>query len=279
MFERIHASFALAVSSWRVLHNNKRLIIFPILSGIACLFVLASFLTPLVVFQEEVQKLNDNNQSWVFFVIGFAFYFCNYFVIIFFNAALISCALRSFQGENPTLGDGLRAAWSQLPQILGWALVSATVGMLLRGIEACHEKAGQFISSILGSIWTVMTYFVVPVIVVEKLGPFGALTRSLSIIKRTWGETLVGKLGLGVFLFLLALPGIALLVIGALLLQTVPAVGIAVMVVGGIYLLIDMAVSAALDSIFISALYRYASQNEVPAGFDSAMMRQAVRTS
>ena len=105
-----------------------------------------------------------------------------------------------------------------------------------------------------------------------------ALSRSMAILKRTWGEALVGKMGLGFFLFLLALPGIALIVGGALLLQTNVPLGIAVLAAGGVYLLIDLAVSAALNSIFVSALYRYAAQNEVPVGFDGDMMRHAVRT-
>ena len=274
MFDRIRASFALAISSWRVLQNNKHLLVFPIMSGITCLLVLASFFTPIVVFQEQFKDL----PNWAIMLIVFGFYCVNYFVIIFFNAALISCALKSFRGERPTLGDGMAAAGSMLPQILGWALVSATVGMLLRGIESSHEKAGQFISQILGSIWTVITYFVVPVMVVEKLGPFDALSRSTSILKKTWGEALVGKMGLGFFLFLLLIPGVLLVVLGVMLLQTAEPLGIALIVCGGIYLLIDMAVSAALDSIFIAALYQYAALDQIPEGFDGSSMRQAVRT-
>ena len=86
---------------------------------------------------------NGANQPVWTYLVAFAYYFCNYFVIVFFNAALISCALLQFHGETPTLGDGLRAAWSRLPQILAWALVSATVGMLLKAVENVHEKAGQ----------------------------------------------------------------------------------------------------------------------------------------
>src|SRR5262249_39867725 len=141
-----------------------------------------------------------------------------YFVIIFFNAALVSCALMRFNGVEPTLGDGLRAASLRLPQILLWALVSATVGMILKAIENSSEKVGQFISGILGMVWTVITYFVVPVLVVEKTGPFAAISRSTSILKKTWGESLVGGIGITLFIFLLALPGILLLfVAGAVL--------------------------------------------------------------
>lgn len=94
---------------------------------------------------------------------------------------------------------------SRLPQIFAWALVSATVGVLLKLVENAHEKIGQFISAILGTAWTVVTFFVVPVLVVEKVGPFEAIKRSIALLKKTWGEALAGNFGLGLFMFLLML--------------------------------------------------------------------------
>src|SRR5260370_20607117 len=127
-------------------------------------------------------KQGDFQTPWWAYVVAFAFYFCNYFVIVFCNAALVSCAMLSFHGHKPTLADGFRAASSRLPQILAWALVSATVGVLLKVIENAHEKVGQFVSALLGTAWTVMTYFVVPVLVVEKVGPFEAIGRSMPVL-------------------------------------------------------------------------------------------------
>src|SRR5436309_12070400 len=108
----------------------------------------------------------NNNPVWWAWLVAFAFYFCTYFVIIFCNAALISCALLRFNGQNPTLGDGFRAAFARLPQIFAWALVSATVGVLLKLIEQAHEKVGEFVAGLLGTAWSILTYFVVPVMVV-----------------------------------------------------------------------------------------------------------------
>src|SRR5262245_28462128 len=213
MFDRIAASFELARSSWHVLRQDKQLSVFTILSGLGCLLVLLSFAVTPTAFRawEFLDDGQGNLQlPWWAYAVAFAFYFCNYFVIIFCNAALVSCALMRFSGHQPTIAAGFQAASSRLPQILGWALVSATVGMVLKAIENAHEKAGQFISSLLGVAWTVMTYFVVPVLVVEKVGPFAAIGRSMQILRKTWGEALVGKIGLGFFVFLLSLPGIAL---------------------------------------------------------------------
>jgi hypothetical protein len=282
MFDRIARSFELARSSWHVLYTDKKLVLFPVLSGIGVVLVLLSFVGPLVGLQVagkiDLDPANNGGQPpvWLYAVI-FAFYFCNYFVIVFCNAALVSCAVMRFNGQEPTLGDGFRAAASRLPQILAWSLVSATVGVVLKVIENANEKVGAFISAILGTAWSVVTFFVVPVLVIEKVGPFQAVGRSLAILKKTWGEALVGGIGLGLFKFLLLLPGFLLLVGGiALCIAFKPvAVGIAVVALGVVWLLGASAAGAALDTIFLSALYQYAAFERVPEGFDRSTMEGA----
>jgi hypothetical protein len=281
MFERISNSFALARSSWHVLRTDKKLILFPILSAVGVLLVLASFAIPLAVLavQGQIQFQNNRPPVWVY-PVAFAFYFCNYFVIVFCNAALISCALMRFNGQEPTLRDGFRAAGARLPQILAWSLVSATVGLLLKIVENAHEKVGEIISAVLGTAWTVLTYFVVPVLVVEKLGPFAAIRRSIAVLRKTWGEALVGNLGLGFFKFLLLLPGLLLIVagiavcVGAKLLP----VGLALVGVGIVLLLAAAAAGSALDTIFLSALYQFAAFEKVPEGFDRSNMEDAFKS-
>jgi len=276
MFDRIANGFSLARSSWGVLRTDKKLVLFPILSGIACVFVLLSFVAPFLIKLDLFDDLRLR-APWALALIGFAFYYCSFFAIIFFNAALVSCALIRFNGGEPTLGDGLRAALVRVPQIALWALVAATVGFLLKAIENAHEKVGQIVSAILGTVWTVMTYFVVPVLVVEKVGPFAAISRSVAILKKTWGEALVGHFGIGLFLFLLSLPGIVLLVLGVVMLGAGKAmvVGWALLACGGLYLLLMAAVGAALQNIYVCALYHYSETNEVPAGFEADTMRRA----
>src|SRR5581483_11173043 len=109
---------------------------------------------------------------------------------------------------------GFRAAMARLPQIFAWALVSATVGVLLKVIENAHERVGAIIADLLGLAWSIMTFFVVPVLVVERVGPVDAVKRSISLLRETWGEALVGRAGLGFILFLLALPLILVAIVG-----------------------------------------------------------------
>lgn len=272
MFDRISNGFSLARSSWAVLMRDKHLIVFPVVSGILFVVVVASFAVPLAALVDwnKVQQQADNNRvpPWVYLV-TFAFYFCTYFVTIFCNAALISCAFLRFNGENPTVGDGFRAAMSRLPQIFAWALVSATVGVLLKVVENINEKVGAFVASLLGAVWSIMTFFVVPVLVVEKVGPMEAVSRSVSLLKKTWGEALVGRMGIGFALLLLALPIILVFVAGVYLLASgMTAVGVAMLIAGGVLLLIYLAVSAALHTILLAALYQYAADGQVPEGFE-----------
>lgn len=280
MFERLSNSFALAQSSWGVLRRDKQLVVFPMLSGIACVLVLISFWAP-IIFGVGVERMfaNGKPEPWVYAVL-FAYYFVSYFVVVFFNAALVACALMRFHGQTPTVGDGLRAASLRLPQILAWALVAATVGILLKAIENVHEKAGVIISAILGTLWSVITYFVVPVLVVEQLGPIDAVKRSASILKKTWGEALIGNLGIGLFMLLVYIPGVLLLVAGGFIAANggnMVAVGLALIALAVIYFVIAAAVGSALQGIYVTALYEYAAFETVPQGFDGDTLRGAFR--
>ncbi|HUU84272.1 MAG TPA: DUF6159 family protein [Phycisphaerae bacterium] len=275
MFDRITNGWQLARQSFGVLMLDKELLVFPLLSGIACLLVLASFALPLAG-SDYVQAVQDDGTAPtdpLAYVILFAFYFCNYFVIVFFNAALIACAIIRFNGGDPTVADGLRAAVARLPQIVAWALVSATVGVILKAIESRSQRAGRIAAGLLGAVWGIATYFVVPVLVVEKVGPFDALKRSFAVLRKTWGEAIVANFGIGVIIFLVILACLVPAVIGFLLGgQTMVIAGIVVSVL--LIILVSL-VSSALNTIVVGALYQYAASDTPPEHFDAQALRGA----
>lgn len=275
MFERISNGWELAKESWNVLKLDKELLLFPLLSGIACLLVLASFAVPLWNSPYAEAILNDQQapQDPIAYAILFLFYLVNYFVVVYFNAALIACALIRFRGGDPGVGDGFRAANARLPQIFGWSLVSATVGFVLKMIESRSEKTGQFVAGLIGMGWTAATYFVVPIVVVERVGPFEAVQRSLAILRKTWGEALSANFGIGFFVFLTMLPGIAVILGGVFLLVNGPAAGGAALIAAGIlWILLTSLISSALNSIVLAAIYLYAADGEVPMQFDRRLL-------
>lgn len=266
---RIRGAWLLARQSWRVLMLDKELLVFPLLSGFACLLVLASFAAG--AFATGNFKSDKAHADAALWVMMFLYYFVNYFVIVYFNSALVSCAMIRFQGGNPTMADGLRAANARLPQILAWVLLAATVGVLLRAIQERVPLVGRIVIALIGAAWTIATYFIVPVLVVEKLGPFDAFSRSAALMKDTWGESLVSNAGIGAVTGLIGFLGVLLLGIASVALavttsSVAPVIAGVVLTVA--FLVLAALISSALSTIVLSALYLYAAEKKVPQAFE-----------
>ncbi|MHC4079963.1 MAG: DUF6159 family protein, partial [Planctomycetota bacterium] len=289
MFATIGRSWQFAKISYGIVWDFKKLIVFPLLSTLAAILVIASFAAPLWAtgtIQGWVEAADPEAGVTVttadqvaMYATLFLFYFCNYFVIVFFNSALTACALKVVNGEAPTIGYGFSMAGKRLPQIAAWAFVSAVIGVLLRMVENAHEKAGAIVAAILGTAWTVLTYFTVPVLVMEGVGPITAIKRSVSTIKSTWGEALVGNFSMGFLAFLVLLP--VILVLGVLVAAAVasgntPAIVLAG-AVGALVIVIAAAATSTADVVFKALLYNHATGRSVPEGIDQSLFQEAFR--
>jgi len=275
MFTRIKTGLSLARSSWRVLMNDKKLLVFPMLSGFLSLLVIASFGFPLFRLFQEGHLFDEQHhlRPWVY-PIAFAAYFSVYFVIIFCNSAMITCVILKLDGKEATLGDGLRGALSRRRQILAWAIVSACVGVILMAIES-HKRGGELIARLLGAAWSIMTYFALPVLVVQNVGPIQAIKGSASLLRKTWGEALVGRTGLGLFSLLLAVPVGILYVAAYYLWHQNHSMGLIAFGVAGLATLLYLAMTSAMNTVFLTALYEYAAFNRTPKEFDTQTLAVA----
>jgi len=270
MFGTLSRSWQFAKDSYGVLWRCKSLLWFPILSSIAAVLVSASFLLPLWqsgALAGWLAASGDEHQAMppTAYVVAFLFYFCNYFVIVFFNAALIASSQRYLEQGQTSLGYGLRMAGRRLGPIVGWALVSAVVGVVLRAIENSHKRAAQVVAAILGMAWGALTYFVIPVIVLEGVGPVQAFKRSTRTLKDTWGTALVGNFSLGLLGFLLMLPIMLICVLVIMGFGSLPLpLGVFLLVVCGVLLALGAAATSAADVIFKGLLYTYATGRTLP---------------
>ena len=273
-------SWALSKQAVAVLKHDKQLMIFPILSAIAALVVLASFALPIwatIDFHQLSTRAGPRGaEHWqirhnpAYYALTFAFYLANYFVIAFFNSALLACVMNRFDGKDTTVGAGLRAAAARLPQILGWALLSATVGMVLRALSERAGVVAKIVISLVGFVWTVATYFVVPVLVVEGVGPIEAVKRSAEVIRKTWGESLVTNIGLGALSTVVFLIAVIPTIIGVVL-TGMQESAVQIIIGGGITvlaLILWALISSTLSVILQAALYRYAATGMVPDPFN-----------
>lgn len=272
-------SWELVKASFSVLRSDKELLLYPIVSFIGVILVTISFAIPMVfagIFDGLTK--GDSNMGIASAIVGFLFYLVMYTVIIFSNTALVGAAMIRLDGGDPTLADGFRIARERFGKIIGYALISATVGMILRAISE-RGVVGQIVSSIIGFVWNVVTFLVVPVLVVEDIGPVDAVKRSGELLKKTWGEQLVANFGMGMVFgllsFVILIPGIFLIIAAAgakSVALLVLAVALLVILLIGIGL-----VSSALTGIFQAALYRYATQGSSGGFFNDDVLQGAFK--
>jgi len=274
---RIERSWKLVKASVGVLDANRSLLLFPLLSSLCALVVSATFLLPLFA-SGVLERGMQGGGAW-YAPMAFAFYLVQYFIIFFFNAALVGAARIHLDGGHPSFSDGLRIAGAHWPQILGYAALAATVGMLLRAIEQRAGFIGSWIVGLLGVAWTVAAFLVVPVLVNEQTGPVDAVRRSADLLKRTWGENLAGNVGMG-FVF----GALTVLWTGAWVGGAVFAFAHGAFILGGVLAILALLggllltlVQTALQGVYAAVLYRYAATGETGNGFDQALVAQAFR--
>ncbi|BFI97326.1 MAG: DUF6159 family protein [Rhodanobacter sp.] len=273
-------SWALMKASAGLLREDKSLLVFPLLAGVCSVAVAASFLVPVVLAAiGHHADVDGRHFPPLYYAVLFAFYLVQYFVIVFFNTALVGVALARLRGEPAGLADGFALARSRLGSIFGYALIAATVGLLLRMLQERLGLIGRFVVGLLGLAWTVATFLVVPVLASEGTGPMDAVKRSAELLKRTWGENLIGNAGLGVvfglvmFLFVLLA---AAAMVGAAATGSVAAMVLAGVVIVAAFIVLGL-VQSTLQGIYSAALYRYAEAGEVGGGFDQALLESAFR--
>ena len=279
MFQRLSRSWSLVKASASVLQQDKELLVFPLISLAALGVVMLAFALPVFGLGalDGLSGGGSGTISTAMYVVAFLFYFSQYFVIFFFNAALVGAAMIRLDGGNPTVADGLRIATSKIGAIAGYAAIAATVGMILRAIQERVGFVGKIIVGLLGVGWTIATFLVVPVLVARDVGPIDAVKESAGLLKKTWGENVIGQAGMGLafgLIFLAVVGAGVVLVVAAALTKSavviVMALVIALLAVG-----VTALVQSALAGIYAAALYRFATTGGGTPGFQADTLKLA----
>ncbi len=261
---RVGTGWQLAKTSLRVLRKDKGLLLVPLVSGLAILGILAAFVGGMFV-TVGFGAAFGGDATWLFAVLMIVYYVLSFFIAFFFNAAIVGAATIRLNGGNPTLRDGLRIASANVGRLFLWAVFAATVAMVLRAVQQRLGFLGKILIGLVGIAWSLATYFVVPVLVYEKLGPWAAVKRSAHLFKTTWGETLVGGFSMGGIFLLLGLAGILAPILGFFL---GGLMGLVVgLIVAVLYWVVLGLVASAASSILVAALYRYATTGKVAEEF------------
>ena len=276
---RLSRSWSLVKASWSVLRQDKELLLFPLISSLAMLAVVACFALPILGSGALDGLARGGGSTPLHYGIAFLFYVVQYFVIFYFNAALVGAAMIRLDGGDPTLGDGLRIASSKLGAIFGYALIAATLGLVLRMLQERVGFLGRIVVGLLGTGWTVATYLVVPVLVTRDVGPVAAVRESAVLLKRTWGENVIGQAGLGVAFgltqFAVIATGVAIIIAAALTESLPLIIAAAVLLLSAV--LFTFLIHGALSGIYAAALYRFAADRESTPGFNTDALQLAFK--
>lgn len=262
LFKRLSNGWKLGKMSLSVIRENPSLMLFPVISGFSLFTLAVSFFGGgYFLFGADLTAVLEDtgNNNLLLYGVLFVFYFINYFIVVFFNIGLVHCARMIFEGKETSVGDGIRFASSRFGTIVSWAFLAATVGLILNTLQERLGTFGKIITGIIGMVWSIATFFVVPILAYEDVSPFEAVKRSSQIIKEKWGESLGANVSFGFFyligIFLIALPS------GFVLGYFVHP--IAGLIVGFALMMWAIIAVAASETVFLAAVYQHTNHEPV----------------
>lgn len=262
---RIGRSIQLVQQSYRILMQDKELMVLPLISGV---FIVAAVLA--IGFGSGITSDQINREDPRTTIAGFLVYVVTYGIGIFFQAAVIAGATERMRGGDPTVGSALRAAAKRIGPILMWSLFAATFGMLLRMIQDRVGFVGKIITGLIGAGWSLATFFIVPVLVLEERPLRESFSQSTAVFRKTWGETIAGGASVGIAAIAAWVTLVAF--VGLLAWVGAGVIALAAFAVGALLL---VAFFSSLQGIYVATLYRYATEGQAPSGFDTNLLADA----
>ena len=274
-------SWEIAKLSFNVMKHGKELLAFPILAAVFSVIFIAVMLFPSIIF--GLVSADTRYAGFAEYLILFLAYLGLSFIATFFNVCVVYTVKKRFEGGNATFKESINFAMSRANLIFVWSLVSATVGIILRIIDEMAERAGRsgqillyITRSILGMIWGIVAIFVIPGMVYYNLGPFDAIKKSVNVLKKTWGESLIRHYGLGLAQLIIILIGSVFIVPLYMLISPLGIFwALGVVALGVLYFIVVCLVFGIANQIFNTALFVYADTGKIPQGFSKEIMNSA----
>ncbi len=267
---RIANTWQLAKVSWAVLRQDRELLLIPVLSFVSSLVVLGALLVPTLAVLDTSAGEDQSNPALA--VIGIVAVLALSIISVFFNGALVAGAYERMSGGDPTVSSAMRRAMARLGGLLPWALLTATVGLVLQAIRERAGFLGDMMTRLAGAAWDVVTFLVVPAIVIGENSAVDGLKQSGSLLKQTWGENLAARVGFGLLGMLAMIPAVLVIALTGALGGVALAAGIVVAV---LYVALVVVVMTALNAVFQTALYLYATTGSVPNGYENSSLRNS----
>ena len=271
---RLSNTWSLAKVSWSVLKKDRELLWMPALSLLASAAVIAvvvglTFVTLSTESTHDQTTMEFNPAMIVVYLLGAMVLGV---IAVFFNGALVAGAHERLTGGDPTVRSAIGRAFARIGGLVPWAIITTTVGLILQALRDRAGWLGRIVTHMLEMAWEVVTFLTVPAIVIDDVGAIEGLKRSASLLRQTWGENLAARVGFGLLGFVLIIP--AAVVAGLFIASgwtVLMAIGI---IAAAAWVAVVMVVLTALNAVFQTALYLYATTGMPPTGFEQAPLEQ-----
>ena len=279
---KFKASKTIVSESWNVLKQDKEIMWFPVISSLTTTvaMLIMGIIFYAIVLGGNLSGLSfDANSSvgTVMFYGGLLIYYVViFFIVNFFEAGLFVIVNGRFSGQNLTFNDGIRGAKAHISKIFLWSLISATVGVILRIISDRSKLIGKIVAAVLGGAWAILTYFSLPALVIGNVSVKDSFKESASVIRKTWGESLIINFGVGLFFTLIAFFTVLIAICICILAPTFYVIVLVAILLVAFMIALSI-VATTLGSIFKLALYTYARTGQIPQGFSPDIVRGAVK--
>ncbi|MBI2422926.1 MAG: hypothetical protein HYV27_08875 [Candidatus Hydrogenedentes bacterium] len=272
--DRVKRGWRLGWGSFRVVWNDKSLLAFPLTSFTVTVFTVWFFY---LIANGDANRMIFNTLAnnegvllinWGYYKFLLVACFLLFFAAVFANVALAGCAHLSMEVRDSRFADGLKIAARQTHWILVWTIIASTLGLVLNLLDS-FRYTSRWVRKLLGANWSIMTYFVIPILVLERTNVFSALRGSVRLATGTWGENLHLRAGMRSFLLLLNLPQLLPLI---LYFTIQPNLAFLVVWAAFLYFYLSLVVFQTVHAITAVVLYKYAKTGQPPEGFDAELL-------
>ena len=276
-FATIGRGWKMSKLSMSVVKKDPELMIYMFICGFLSLLAMIGMSLP--QYLEQSWTVDAEGQMTGAYM-GFVFtgYMVISIVVTFWNSAIVANSHIRLTGGDPKFMDGVSAAMSKIHIIVLWGIIAGTVGLLLKILNqaARGQKGGaavfaMILTAIGAAVWWMMTFFMIPHMILENQSLGESLQSSKSMFHKSWGENITSGLGInligGFFVVLIAI----LTFVMAVALGPLWYIGVGI---GAIGIAIALAWTNAAEQVAVTALYLYSKNGKMPEIYQNLGMNQ-----
>ena len=264
-FDTIGRGWKMSKLSMAVVRKDGELMVYMLLCGVLSIGAMAAMSLPQYLEQSWTQT-SDGALSPAYMAFIFGGYMSISIIVTFWNSAIIANSHIRLTGGDPSFGDGFSAAAKRIHIIIIWGIIAGTVGLLLKILSNAGKGSDNggaqifvMIIQIIGAtIWWMLTFFMIPHMIIEGKSVSESMKSSRQMFSKTWGENISSGLGIGIITFLF---GAIIAVVTFGLMAVIGPIGL---IVGGLAMAVLIMWSSAAEQVAVTALYIYSKTGKMP---------------